>query len=351
MTSQFITPEARHESGFRAWHYQHPALGSTSVLLETGRTELRSVLDADSLSMVLELHRDDARLFSVRSWHVASRDEDPRKARLALLSILDVVFSLHPELHTLTFRHDIHRILDRALVRGGAITRTAFYQWPELWLAEGLHHVRPLEWVKADGFSHPLRPPQPEGAFYSRFIPSLNKTLTFKTVDVEQDLDRFHGWMNQRRIAPVWELGLPKPELEQYLWERQRDPHIFSVFGYFDDDAFGYFELYWTPEDRLGPYYQAGHFDRGIHLLVGNPAYLGSENFNAWFTGLSHFLFLDDPRTMAIMGEPRADNKTLLKHLQTVPSFQLLKEFDFPHKRAALLECTRERFFDLIRLP
>ena len=51
------------------------------------------------------------------------------------------------------------------------------------------------------------------------------------------------------------------------------------------------------------------------------------------------------------MGEPRADNKALLKHLATIPAFHNLKEFDFPHKRAALLECTRERFFELIPLP
>lgn len=351
MTSQFMTTVVQHESGFRAWHYHHHVMGSTSILLDTGSAELRAVLDADQISMVLELHWDGSDLLNIRSWHVATGEQDQRRVRSALLSILDIVFSTHQELRAIIVNHEIDRLMDGAMLRGRILTRQTFYQWPELWLAAGVAYPRPVEWVMSEHASHPLRPPQPDGEFYRRYVPTLNKVLSFKTVDVTRDLDRFHDWMNHPRIAPAWELGLPKPELEKYLLERQSDPHIFSVFGYFDDEPFGYFELYWTLEDRLGPYYQAQDFDRGIHLLVGNPAYLGAQYFAAWFTGLTHFLFLDDPRTMNVMGEPRADNKSILKHLQTVPSFQVVKEFDFPHKRAALAECTRARFFDLVKLP
>jgi len=279
MTSQFMTTVAQHESGFRAWHYQHPILGSTSILLDTGSTELRSVLDADQISMVLELHWDGSDLLNIHSWHVATGEQDQRRVRSALLSMLDVVFSNHQALRAIVVNHEIDRLLDSSMLRDRKLTRQAFYQWPELWLTAGVSYPRPVEWMRSEHGSHPLRPSQPDGEFYRRYVPTLNKIVSFRTVDVARDLDQFHDWMNHPRIAPVWELGLPKPALEKYLLERQSDPHIFSVFGYFDDEPFGYFELYWTPEDRLGPYYEAQDFDRGIHLLVGNPAYLGAQYF------------------------------------------------------------------------
>ena len=351
MTSQFINTDIGAESGFRAWHFEQPYLGSLSVLLEQGEGELRSVLDSDQISLVAEFNRVDDQHLALRNWHVAARKEDNKLSRLALLTVLDIVFAQAPQLRSITMGQHAGTFLPAPLLQGGSIHRAAFYQWPELWWDESPTYPAPVRWTESEGVRHPVRKPQPEGEFYRRFIPDINKTLSLRVVDPEQDLDLFHEWMNQRRIAPIWELGLPKPELKNYLLQREQDPHIFSVFGYFDDEPFGYFELYWTLEDRLGPYYDAGDFDRGIHLLVGNTRYLGTAYFNAWFTGLAHYFFLDDPRTMRVMGEPRADNKALLRHMSTVPAITFLKEFDFPHKRAALLEINRDRFFDLTHLP
>ena len=351
MTSQFINTDIKAESGFHAWHFEQPDLGRVSVLLEPGEEEFRSVLDCDQISLVAEFNRVDGQRLALRNWHVVTRKEDSRMSRLALLTMLDMVFAQDPQLRSIQMGQYAGSFVPAPLNREGDIHRVAFYQWPELWLADELTYPEPVQWTESNTVRHPVRRPQPQGEFYRRFISDINKTLSLRVVDPERDLDLFHEWMNQRRIAPIWELGLPKPELQQYLLQREQDPHIFSVIGYFDDEPFGYFELYWTPEDRLGPYYDAADFDRGIHLLVGNTRYLGTAYFNAWFTGLAHFFFLDDPRTMRVMGEPRADNKALLRHMSTVPAIRFLKEFDFPHKRAALLEINRDRFFDLTHLP
>ncbi len=339
MTSQFINTDIQAETGFRAWHFDQPELGRISVLLEPGDEELRSVLDSDHLSLVVEFDRVAEERMVLRNWHVVARRDDTRLSRLALLTVLDLVFAQNPALQLIEVKQGLDTLLPSQLVNQAAIDRVRFYQWPELWALDYSGYPEPAQWMETEGVRHPVRAPQPEGEFYRRFASDINKTLSFKVVDPERDLDLFHQWMNQRRIAPIWELGLPKPELAEYLVQRHQDPHIFPVFGYFDDDPFGYFELYWTPEDRLGPYYEAGDFDRGVHLLVGNIRYL------------AHYLLLNDPRTMQVVGEPRADNKALLRHLETVPAISLVKEFDFPHKRAALLQITRDRFFNLTKLP
>jgi RimJ/RimL family protein N-acetyltransferase len=59
---------------------------------------------------------------------------------------------------------------------------------------------------------------------------------------------------------------------------------------------------------------------------------------------ISHYLFLADCRTQRIVIEPRADNDKMLRSLARC-GYALLKEFDFPHKRAVLGMLLRERFF------
>jgi acetyl CoA:N6-hydroxylysine acetyl transferase len=90
-------------------------------------------------------------------------------------------------------------------------------------------------------------------------------------------------------------------------------------------------------------------FDRGWHGLIGNPRHLGRAKTLAWFRSLTHYLFLDEPRTQRIVGEPRASHHKMLSYCADV-AYEKVKEFDFPHKRAALVCCERERFFREIAL-
>jgi RimJ/RimL family protein N-acetyltransferase len=135
-----------------------------------------------------------------------------------------------------------------------------------------------------------------------------------------------------------------KEDLDAYIRRMEQDPHQRPIIGTLDGKPFGYFEVYWTPEDRLGPYYEHDPFDRGFHFLIGDLAALG-KGTGAIIQSMVHFIFLDDPRTRRVMGEPRHDNIKLLRYLQTVPGWVKVKEFDFPHKRAALLQIRREDFF------
>jgi hypothetical protein len=116
------------------------------------------------------------------------------------------------------------------------------------------------------------------------------------------------------------------------------------VIGEFDGQPFGYFEIYWVAEDRLGPYYDVDAFDRGIHMLVGNPHFLGRQFFSTWAQSLIHYCFLAESRTLNVMGEPNAANWRVVRISRGV-GMKKQKEFDFPHKRAALLQCERHDFF------
>lgn len=225
------------------------------------------------------------------------------------------------------------------------ITREAFFQKPGIWNAPTNNQFPLEEWIETNSVAHPKRYPFTAGQqLYSRYVKAIDAVVSFRVIQ-ESDLDTFHDWHNQPRVADFWELALPKEELRKYITKGLNDPHNMPVITEINGEAAGYFEIYWTKEDRLGPYYDSAPFDRGFHLLVGNTKFLGFNNTDALLKSVTHFIFLDEPRTRFIMGEPRHDNQKILRYVLSFKSWRKVKEFDFPHKRAALLECNREKFF------
>lgn len=228
------------------------------------------------------------------------------------------------------------------------IRRRQLLQLPLLWHQDPRPVPHPRLPVRtADGRVHPERPALARGVVYDRFDPQLGMRMSFRRVEVDRDLPLFHAWMNELRVAYFWELAHGEAELRAYLQRLESDPHAWPLIGCFDGDPAGYFEIYWAKEDRLGPYYDAHDYDRGWHGLIGARQHLGLAKTAAWLRGLTHFLFLDDPRTEKVVGEPRVDNAKLLRYADAL-AYDKVKEFDFPHKRAALMHCWRDPFFERV---
>lgn len=234
---------------------------------------------------------------------------------------------------------------------GLEIAREAFYQIREAWLAPQLWPAMPLRYVESTcpGGRHPQRPGIEDGLLFQKYLPALDEVFSVRRAEVERDGELFHRWQNDARVSEFWEEARSREELDQYLRNCRADAHAEPMIVYFDGVPFGYVQVYWALEDRIGPYYDADDYDIGLHLLVGEPKFLGGERTGAWFKALTQFLYLLDPRTQRLVGEPRSDNKRLLRHLPHL-GWEVIREFDFPHKRAALVMSDRETFFREVRL-
>lgn len=224
------------------------------------------------------------------------------------------------------------------------VSATLFWQYAAQWLTQ-TRPPFPLSYQFTQQFRHPIRASNPVGTVYQRYIPWLGKTLSFRSMHIEQDLPIFNRWMNDEVVAEFWQEEGDLAKHRDYLEKLRADPRVFCLIGCWDDEPFGYFEVYWAKEDRIAPYYDVADFDRGWHVLVGEAKFRGREFISAWMPSLSHYLFLDDCRTQRIVIEPRADNSKMIRSLAKA-GYALLKEFDFPHKRAMLGLLSRERFFD-----
>lgn len=223
--------------------------------------------------------------------------------------------------------------------------RSLFWQLPQPWLGEHPDPAFAQQMQISDGKRHPRRPPKPQGEVYRRFDTRLGMWVSLRALDVEHDLERFSRWQNSARVLEFWQEGGSLEQHRQYLSKLQADPHSLSLIGCFDDQPFAYFEAYWAKEDRLAPFYAVDDYDRGMHMLVGEEAHRGPHKVASWMSALVHYLFLDDPRTQRVVAEPRADNAKMISYLHS-QRFHCEKEFDFPHKRAALMVLGRERFFE-----
>ncbi|MBC3464622.1 GNAT family N-acetyltransferase [Pseudomonas sp. RW10S2] len=223
--------------------------------------------------------------------------------------------------------------------------RALFWQLPQPWLGEVQSGVYPQQMQISNGKRHPRRAPKPRGEVYRRFDARLGAWVSLRTLEVEQDLARFNRWQNEPRVAHFWQEQGSLEQHREYLSKLETDPHTLTLIGCFDDEPFAYFEAYWAKEDRIAPFYPADDYDRGIHMLVGEQAHRGPHKVASWMSALVHYLFLDDPRTQQVVAEPRADNGKMIGYMHD-QCFHCEKEFDFPHKRAALMILGRERFFD-----
>lgn len=112
--------------------------------------------------------------------------------------------------------------------------------------------------------------------------------------------------------------------------------------------------LSWTStdffqEDHFGVYCNAGDYDRGRHSLVGDTRYRGPHRVSAWWSGIIHFLFLDEPRTGTVLGEPKVTNNACLNY-DLMTGFSITKHVDLTHKRSFAQKVGRERFFQICPL-
>ncbi|WP_395698644.1 amino acid adenylation domain-containing protein [Methylocella sp.] len=171
-----------------------------------------------------------------------------------------------------------------------------------------------------------------------------NSITAIKMTAGIRDLATFNTWMNLDSVAHFWDQKGSRDEHRAYLESMAADPHMTSMVGCFDDEPFAYFEVYWAKEDRIAPFYDVDDFDRGVHLLVGDSKHQGPGKVEAWFRGLLHYMFLDEPRTRRIVGDPRVDHVRWIEYMEK-QGFLRLREFDLPHKRSELVLIERETFF------
>ncbi|KAI0795395.1 acyl-CoA N-acyltransferase [Abortiporus biennis] len=202
--------------------------------------------------------------------------------------------------------------------------------------------------------AHPLRPskPQPGELVYRKYLPMVHQFLEFHYMDIEEKdgptkgrhLAAFHKWQNNPIVNKGWGEAGPLEKHIQYVKELHAKPSVLPLIMSWDGELMGYTELTYIKEDHVAPHvpYGVGDYDRGLHILVGEEKFRGNARSQGWMSGIMHYLFLADPRTDRIIGEPKESNPAVLKLSLDIG---MNIEFDFPYKRSVITRLSRDRFF------
>ncbi|MBA4541688.1 MULTISPECIES: GNAT family N-acetyltransferase [Thermoactinomyces] len=181
---------------------------------------------------------------------------------------------------------------------------------------------------------------QPE---FEQYDSSINKTISFRKVSFEHDLNMLFVWMHQPHVIPFWNLNIPFTKYKEHLHKSLRDPHQTLRIGYLDGVPMSYWETYWAKDDIVGKHYDVHPWDQGVHLLIGPPSFLGKGYALPLLRTIISRLFQCE-KTEKVIAEPDFRNEKMI-HIFQKCGFERQKEIDLPDKRALLMYCYRESFF------
>lgn len=151
--------------------------------------------------------------------------------------------------------------------------------------------------------------------------------------DPDAHLELLHGWMNAPHVDEWWDSAGSPAEVRAYV-QRQVDlPHVQPWVATADGVPFAYVETYRAAEDPLASHYDARDGDRGWHVLVGDPSYLGTGVPRELGRAVVERLLAEAERVVC---EPDERNGRMLAYCRALGG-EIRATLELPDKRAALV--------------
>jgi len=170
----------------------------------------------------------------------------------------------------------------------------------------------------------------------------VKKELTFRPVSLKEDFDHLHRWMNEPHVIPYWNLNIDRDAYMRHLQTFLTDAHQQLLIGEINGVPMSYWESYTVEGDIISEYYSNDPGDQGIHLLIGEPAYLGKGYIYPLLLSILKRKF-EMVETKKVVAEPDIRNEKMIAVFKKC-GFQPIKEVKLPDKTGLLLSCEREIF-------
>lgn len=170
----------------------------------------------------------------------------------------------------------------------------------------------------------------------------LEREIVFRELEYDKDLTNVFLWMHEEHVIPYWQLNLPFVQFSSHLKKALEDRHQTLYIGEIDGHPMSYWEAYWVKGDVVEKCYDAEAFDQGVHLLIGDPDYLGKGYALPLLRAMVGFQF-QHKMTKKVVAEPDIRNEKMI-HIFKQCGFEPVKPIELPDKTGLLMFCTRENF-------
>jgi acetyl CoA:N6-hydroxylysine acetyl transferase len=177
---------------------------------------------------------------------------------------------------------------------------------------------------------------------FERYDSIIEKTISFRYVSMEEDLERLHSWMHEKHVIPFWNLNISLADYTAHLQKFLQDDHQTLLVGELDGIPMSYWESYWVKDDLIGNYYAFDEYDQGLHLLIGPREFLGKGFIYPLLMTILHKKF-QVAETQKIIAEPDIRNGKMI-HVFKRCGFQPVKEVELLDKTGLLMIGERKVF-------
>ncbi|MGE6630936.1 GNAT family N-acetyltransferase [Bacillus sp. NPDC077027] len=171
----------------------------------------------------------------------------------------------------------------------------------------------------------------------------MRHRIEFIRAEYDRDVRLVHKWMQEDYVHPFWNLNIPFSQFEKHFYKAIHDPHQTLYLGTIDGKPMSYFEAYNVKGDVIEKYYESAPHDQGIHLLIGEPTYVGKGLAGPLLREMTNFQFQQNKQTKKIVAEPDIRNEKMIHVFETC-GFERVKSVKLPDKTGLLMFCDRERF-------
>jgi enamine deaminase RidA (YjgF/YER057c/UK114 family) len=167
-------------------------------------------------------------------------------------------------------------------------------------------------------------------------------TFRFKPIGSD-DLELLHSWLNAPHVSERWGGPASKEVVRQKYGSRINTSTVFSYVTYWNNEPFGFVQIYNDSASDSPWYSRAGDNAWGIDQFIGEERHLGKGHGARMVTEFLRFAFTKFKPTK-IVTDPAPDNLRAIRCFEKA-GFTKLKVVSSPDGPAMLMEVTQESVF------
>jgi hypothetical protein len=177
---------------------------------------------------------------------------------------------------------------------------------------------------------------------FSKFSSDLVDYVSFRSLDMEKDIDFIHNWVNKPYAIEFWKMNGSKDHLTQTYSSIIACSYAHSFIGLLGDKPVCQIDVYRVLADELANHLSANPEDCGMHLLMGPNHRQVRGLTRIMVAGFLKFYF-SFPIAHVMYGEPDTNNHKARKVVSDL-GFEYLYEAELSYKTASVYKLTRENF-------
>ncbi len=169
------------------------------------------------------------------------------------------------------------------------------------------------------------------------------ENLSFRPIDIANDLDLIHSWVNQPYARRYWQQAGPISVLEEYYQYILVNPFAHSFIGLSNDNVVAQIDCYHITQEELSNHVENTPGSCGLHILMLPPRQNRKGLTESVLKAFVDFYF-SFGEAEVLYGEPDINN-TAANAAALLAGFTYQRTIELAEKTANLYAFTREQYF------